>query len=380
MYVIFFIILEIGYFLISCIAVFTLIHIIRYHENYGIKLMALLNFLTIFNITIIYSSLYLSSITIFFSESLNIILWKLSIFSGLVSLLLNTIIYTFLRHYKELPDFPFLYFITLFGMLIGILFLSNSIDIRINISKPAPFFIHDLSQINYYYEIITGLLITIFQCSNLIYYFTLSFLIHKKARSRKTTKSLIRNTLFLPFPILMYILYIFLKLPIFRELHIIFQWITIYGFCVILLKRPEMFMELTNKIYYINIYHKSGILLYSYKFTKSPDELDSAVWGNILIGINHILSEFVDKRNQIDVLQTKNTDIIVNYDDFGFAVVLITNRKNAILQRLMENFTFEFRNKYKDELLEIQDLNRLINVSEFKQTGELIEKGFQLYI
>jgi len=147
-----------------------------------------------------------------------------------------------------------------------------------------------------------------------------------------------------------------------------------------LLKKPEMFLELTNKIYYINIYHKSGILLYSYKFSKSPNELDAAIWGNILIGINHILSEFVDKRNQIDVLQTNNTDIIVNYDDFGFAVVLITNRKNAILQKLMEKFAFEFKNKYKDELLEIQDLNRLINVSEFKETGELIEKGFQLYI
>jgi hypothetical protein len=178
----------------------------------------------------------------------------------------------------------------------------------------------------------------------------------------------------------MYIFYIFFKLPVFRELHIISLWFIIFGFCVMLLKTPEMFLELTNKIYYINIYHKSGILLYSYKFSKSPGELDSAIWGNILIGINHIISEFVDKRDQIDVIQTKNTDIIVNYDDFGFAVVLITNRKNAILQKLMEDFAFEFRNKYRDELLEIQDLNRLINVSEFKETGELIEKGFQLYI
>ena len=84
--------------------------------------------------------------------------------------------------------------------------------------------------------------------------------------------------------------------------------------------------------------------------------------------------------NTGDFYATNNTDIIVNYDDFGFAIVLITNRKNAILQKLMEKFALEFRNKYKDELLEIQDLNRLINVSEFKEAGELIEKGFQLYI
>jgi len=380
MYIILFFILGVGYFFIFCVSVFTLIHIIHYYENYGIKLMAFLNFLNIFNATIIYSSLYISSITIFFSETINIFLWKLSIFSGFISLLLNTLIYTFLKQYKKVPDLPFLFLITLFGVLNGVLFLPDSIKMIIDVSDSPPFFILDPSQINYNYDLITGILITIFQCSNVIYYFILSFLIHNKARNRKITKDLIRNTIFFPIPILMYIFYVFFKFPIFRELHIISLWIIILGFCVMLLKKPEMFLELTNKIYYINIYHKSGILLYSYKFSKSPNELDAAIWGNILIGINHILSEFVDKRNQIDVLQTKNTDIIVNYDDFGFAVVLITNRKNAILQKLMEKFAFEFRNKYKDELLEIQDLNKLINVSDFKETGGLIEKGFQLYI
>ena len=380
MYAIFFVILGIGYFFILCVSVFALIHIILYHTNYGIKLMAFLNFLTIFNIIIVYSSLFIISVTVFFSESINTLLWKISIISGLISLLLNTIIYTFLRHYKILPDFPFLYFIALFGLLTGALFLPNSIMIDINISESPPFIIFDPSQLNYTYNIITGILITIYQCSNAFYYFILSYLIHNNARNREKTKDLIRTTVFFPIPILLYIFYIFFKLPVFRELHIISLWFIIFGYCVMLLKKPEMFLELTNKIYYINIYHKSGILLYSYKFSKSPGELDSAIWGNILIGINHIISEFVDKHDQIDVLQTRNTDIIVNYDDYGFAVVLITNRKNAILQKLMENFAFEFRNKYKDELLEIQDLNRLINVSDFKETGELIEKGFQLYI
>lgn len=380
MYNIFFVILGIGYFLIVCVSVFALIHILLYHANYGIKLMVFLNFLTIFNIVIVYSSLFIISVTVFFSESINTILWKISIISGLLSLLLNTIIYTFLRHYEILPDFPFLYFIALFGLLAGALILPNSIQINSNISDSPPIIILNPSQINYSYNLITGILITIFQCSNVMYYFILLYLIHNDVRNREKTKDLIRNTVLFPIPILMYIFYIFFKLPIFRELHIISLWVIIFGNCVMLLKKPEMFLELTNKIYYINIYHKSGILLYSYKFSKSPGELDSVIWGNILIGINHIISEFVDKSDQIDVLQTKNTDIIVNYDDLGFAVVLITNRKNAILQKLMEKFAFEFRKKYKDELLEIQDLNRIINVSEFKETRELIEKGFQLYI
>ena len=102
-----------------------------------------------------------------------------------------------------------------------------------------------------------------------------------------------------------------------------------------LIKKPEIYTELTNKVYFINIYHKSGILLYSYEFGESKAIIDSTTWGNIIIGINHMLSEFVDTKDQIEVLKTDNSDIIVNYDDLGFAVVLITNQKNMIGEILL---------------------------------------------
>jgi hypothetical protein len=297
-----------------------------------------------------------------------------------VTLILTSLIFTFLKEYKKIPDFPFLIFIALLGFLIGALFYPDSIQIEISISSTPPFFVLDPSQINYSYNIITILIIGIFQGSIMIYFFILTYLIYTQARNKDSIKGLIYSTIFFVVPLVMYILYLTLNLPIFRELHFLSLWITISGVCFMLLKKPEMFLELTNKIYYINIYHKSGILLYSYHFDKSQNEIDSAIWGNILIGLNHILSEFVDKQNQIDVLQTRNTDIIVNYDEFGFAVVLITNKKNVILNNLMKQFTLKFRNKYKDELIEIQDLNKLINVSEFTETKELIEKDFNLYL
>jgi len=380
MYAFFFVLLEIGYFSIFCMCVYTLIHIIRFQKNRGMKFMASLNFLTIFNAVLIYSSIYIISITIYFSDTFNLTLWKISIVSGFVSLILTLLIYTFLKEYKKITDFPFLIFIAFFGFLIGALFYPNSIQINVNISSTPPFFILDPSQINYSYNASTGLIISIFQGSIVLYYFIFSFMIYTKARNKDSAKGLIYNTIISTVPVLMYILYIVTNLPIFRELHILSLWITISGVCVMLLKKPEMFMELTNKIFYINIYHKSGILLYSYQFHKSKEENDSAIWGKILIGLNHILSEFVDKQNQIDVLQTSDTDIIVNYDDFGFAVVLITNKKNIFLQNLMRQFTLEFRNRYKEELLEIQDLNQLINVSEFTKTKELIEKEFSVYL
>jgi hypothetical protein len=380
MYTVFFVLLEIGYFSIFCLGVFTLIHISRFQQNYGLKLMASLNFLTIFNAVIIYSSIYIISITLYFSDFVNLILWKISIVSGFVSLILTSLIYTFLKEYKKTTDIPLLIFLSFFGFLIGALFDPNSIQININISGTPPFFILDPSQINYSFIASTGLIISIFQGSIVLYYFILSFIIYTKARNKDSSKGLIYNTIIFALPILMYILYIVVNIPIFRELHILSLWITISGVCLMLLKRPEMFLEMTNRIYNINIYHKSGILLYSHHFKNSQKEIDSAIWGKILIGLNHILSEFVDIQNQIDVLQTRNTDIIVNYDEFGFAVVLITNKKNAILQNLMKQFTLEFRNKYKEELLDMQDLNKLINVSEFTGTKELIEKEFHGYL
>ncbi|MFX1599886.1 MAG: hypothetical protein ACFFB6_04755 [Promethearchaeota archaeon] len=238
----------------------------------------------------------------------------------------------------------------------------------------------DPSIINYSFNIMTGTIIGIYQCSFVFYFFLLAYIIYKKARNKEPVKGLIINTFIFVFPILSYILYIIFPISIFREIHIFSLWINIISICYILKKKPEMFLELTNKIYYINIYHKSGILLYSYKFTTTNNEIDSAIWGNILIGINHILSEFVDPKDQIEVLQTENSDIIVNYDNLGFAVVLITNRKNAILKKLMDNFAKEFRIKYKNELIEIQDLNKLINVSEFKETKDIVEKNFQMYL
>jgi len=67
-------------------------------------------------------------------------------------------------------------------------------------------------------------------------------------------------------------------------------------------------------------------------------------------------------------------------EDSGYALIVITNRKNSIVEDLMNNFSNEFKGKYKNELNEILDINRIINVSEFSDLKDLIEKNFQLYL
>ena len=374
---IFLIFLIIGYLFIFSVGIYTLFSIYKHPANFRTKLTDAISFLTIFIAIFIYSTLFVVSVIFYFSNILNLILWKLTLIASFIGLMLLSLLYTFLKEYRTIPYFPYLYFTILYGLLIGSIFSPDSVNIIINSTSNL---IIDPSQLNYTFSPLTGFIIILFQFSFVFYFFTLSYMIYKRARNKETVKGLIINTSIFVLPMLMFVLYIIFPMHIFRELHIILLWITILIMCYILLKKPEMLLELTNKIYYINIYHKSGILLYSYKFSSSANRIDSTIWGNILIGINHILSEFVDPKDQIEVLQTDTSDIIVNYDEIGFAVVLITNHKNAILKKLMENFTVAFKNKFYNELNEIQDLNKLINVSEFNETKEIVENTFQMYL
>ncbi|MFW9828211.1 MAG: hypothetical protein ACFFEY_11490 [Candidatus Thorarchaeota archaeon] len=374
---IFFVILLIGYFSLLFIGAYTLIYIYYHQTNYGMKLLAILSFITIFSSVLLYSTFFMISIIFYISNNVNLLIWKLSIIFGCIILIFSSLIYTFMKEFKNIPYFPFIIFIVLLGFLIGTFFAPNSIQISTTITPGS---ITNPESINYSFNIIPGMFLIIFQFSFVLYSSLLSYLIYKKAINKKSAKGLIFNVNLFIIPFLMYVLYIIFQFTLFRELHLLFLWGNIISVCYMLIKKPELLLEVTSKIYNINIYHKSGILLYSYKFGTSTDEIDSNIWGNILIGINHILSEFVDSKDQIEVLQTKSSDIIVNYDSYGFAVVLITNRKNAILKRLMNSFTNDFRTKYEKELIEIQDLNKLINVSEFKETKEIIEKNFQMFL
>ena len=180
----------------------------------------------------------------------------------------------------------------------------------------------------------------------------------------------------------MFIIYVIIEDPLYRELYIILFWITYFAVDIVLITKPEMFFILPNKIYAVNIYHKSGILLYSYKFEKELTfQDDSKIWGNVLVGLNYILSEFTDKKDKIELIKTKNSDILVLYENKGgYAVMISTNKKNAIVEALSEKFSEEFSKRYYEELNRIQDLNKLINVSEFEGTKNLIEKNFRLYL
>ena len=374
--------LIIGYIIILCLSVITIIHIIRYRKKYGTELIAFLLAATVLTAGIIYSTLFIFSVTFFIRYEINVLFWKLSIVSGVISLIITSFVYSFFNEYKKIKPFPFLYYTLLLGMLIGALLTPDSIELILNIPPPSSFSVIDPALINFRFSFITGAIIIIFQALITIYYLYIASIINIRSKKKEESLPLILNTIVFTIPILMNIYYVILQQTVFRELYITLIWITNFAVNIMLIKKPEMFFVLPNRIYSINIYHKSGILLYSFNFDKKSDNKDeSPIWGNILIGLNHILSEFIGKKDKIDVIQTKNNEIVVRYEiDYGYALVVITNKKNSIIEDLMLNFSIEFTRKYEDELTDLQDINRLINVSEFSGAKEMVEKNFKLYL
>ncbi|MCJ7647156.1 MAG: hypothetical protein MUP85_00940, partial [Candidatus Lokiarchaeota archaeon] len=309
-------------------------------------------------------------------------LWKISIIFGLISLIITTFIYSFFREYRKIQIIPFTFIILFFGLIIGALLRENSILLITTLSDPIPFINPDISLINFQFDLFTGSLIIITEISLIFYLSYISLTILRDTKSLDDSLPLFLNTIISAFPIIMYIFYILMQRPLLRELHITLLWVASCAMDIMLIKKPEIFFVLTNKIFSINIYHKSGILLYSYNFGEPNNQrIDSTIWGNILIGLNHILGEFIDVKDKIDVIKTKNSDVVVKYEiEAGYALVVITNKKNKIIEKLMEPFSEEFKNKYKKELNDIRDLNRIIDVSDFIDTKEIIKYHFQLYL
>ena len=372
----------IGYLLILSFSLYTIIRIIKHKSEYGTSLIAYLNAGSVLTGGIIYSSFHVFSVFFYFSDVINTILWKHSLIAYITFLIISTFIYSFFKDYGKLHVLPNIYFTLLFGLLIGDLYSEGSIMFDSGSSFPLQFIVSDVSLINYEFSLYTLILVVFLLISIIIYLLARSLSIAFPSKNIDESYPLFLNTLISIIPIMMYLLYVFRVNSTFRELFITLFWISSFAVDVMLIKKPEMFFILPNQIFGINVFHKSGILLYSYKVDeKKARDIDSTIWGSVLIGLNHILSEFLDKADKIDVIQTHRSDIVVKYDvELGFALVINTNRKNSIIENLMEGFLNTFKERYRSELMHIQDLNRIIDVSDFLDTKEIIEQHFQLYL
>ena len=144
------------------------------------------------------------------------------------------------------------------------------------------------------------------------------------------------------------------------------------------LKRPQVFIILNCKLFDFIVFHKSGILLYSYNFITGKEEDESVIKGTILIGINHILSNLSEKKKLLNLIKMPHRDILLDYNgELGYAVLLITNQKNSIIEKAMQGFMKSFAEKNREKF---EKMSGLIDVSEFKETKNILDKYFEPFI
>jgi hypothetical protein len=178
--------------------------------------------------------------------------------------------------------------------------------------------------------------------------------------------------------IIFYSIFLITQNIIFKTLHVVLSIINTSFALYVIIKKPALLLVFTNKIFDFIIFHKSGILLYSYNFQTSKEVDESLLKGSILIGINHILANFTGVENQLNHIKMSDKGVIFNFqNDLGYAVLLIAKHKNKILEKTVQKFIKSFSDQNEEKLL---NLSGLIDVSIFKDTGKMINDCFSKYI
>jgi len=199
-----------------------------------------------------------------------------------------------------------------------------------------------------------------------------------KFRDKQIGKNLGFLTLNFTLIIIFYSLHLIFQIILFEYLYLLIYLIGAFIASYNIYKKPALFIELTNRIYDFIIFHKSGILLYSYNFETGKETDESLLKGSILIGINHILSSLVDKKDQLNLIKMKDRDILFEYDTSnGYAILLTTNHKNTFIEKAVSSFMQKFS---KLNYEKFENMNGLIDVSEFGNARKFILEFFAPYI
>ncbi|MFX1325086.1 MAG: hypothetical protein ACFE8N_09015 [Promethearchaeota archaeon] len=351
------------------ISLIGIIYVFLNQEDYGTTLNKILNILLYLLLGVIFFSLYSLSTEVIIDQNAALILWKFSMVFWVISISILSITQVLVIKFKKLTIIPSIFYALIGGLITTLAFLPDSI-ILIQ-SNPT----------HYSYHFKNAFLLIILIAYNLsIFTFMWYNFIKNLPNFRK--KELAINlgllTLHFTFIILIYTLHIISRIIIFRYIYLIVYLsgsaIAVYN----IIKHPAFLVELTNRIYDFIIFHKSGILLYSYNFETGTETEDSLLKGSILIGINHILSSFIDKKDQLSLIKMKERDIVFEYDNsLGYAILLTTNNKNKFIEKAVNNFMENFSELNEKKL---KSMKGLIDISEFHNAKKLLYNFFAPYI
>ncbi|MHA1913424.1 MAG: hypothetical protein ACW986_10845 [Promethearchaeota archaeon] len=351
-----------------CISSIGIIYVYLNRENYGTTANTIITILLYSFFGIIFFTIFALSTDIYFKDEVALALWKVSILFWIVSIAMLNTIQTFVIKYKTLAIIPSIFYALIGGIIISLTFLSNSVIIFPGIFNDYQFKFNN--------TVLFGAIITY----NALIFFIMWFNFIKgypKLRNIELKRNLGILTLQFTLTITLYTLYILTRSIIVRYFFLSFYLIGSVIALYNIITRPAFLVELTNKIYDFIIFHQSGILLYSYNFETGEETDDSLLKGSILIGINHILSNFIDKKDQLSLIKMKERDIVFEYDNIhGYAILLTTNKKNTFIEKAVSNFMKEFTELNGEKL---KTMKGLINISEFRNAKKLISDHFFPY-
>ena len=105
---------------------------------------------------------------------------------------------------------------------------------------------------------------------------------------------------------------------------------------------------------------------------------ESILKGSILIGINHILSNFSNIEDQINTINLRDHGILFRFNNkLGYATLLIAKHRSVLLENTLDEFNQKFSEKHREIL---ENISGLIDVTKFSQTIDLIRDEFKPYL
>ncbi|MFX0174628.1 MAG: hypothetical protein ACFE85_00190 [Candidatus Hodarchaeota archaeon] len=338
-------------------------------EKYEAELPFLIVLIIYFLSEILSFTLFNLSTEQYFNLDIAVVLWKISIFSRIFSIGLFTSIHGVELHkssrFRYLPIF---FFIFIEGLILSLLFDLNSFNI---------YAINFL----YHFDFISILLlgsILFFNILTIIILITSQIRGFKNYNDKKLGVFYYGYIFLLSLNMMFYTIYLVSHNLILKSIYLVsFIVNSAYVFLVII-KKPSLFLVFTNKLYDFIIFHRSGILLYSYNFQTDKEAEDSLLKGSILIGISHILANFSNMESQLSLIKMSDRGVVFNFNNnLGYAILLIAKHKNTTLEKTVNKFMTKFSELNKDNL---KNLRGLIDTSVFKKTNELIKDIFRHYI
>jgi len=353
------------------ISIVGILYILTHRENYGSNVNVIFLISIFFFVGIIYCLTFNLAYINIINKEISLFFWKMSLIIGTFSLVLLSSIQSLILEENKIKILPTLLGSLLGGIIITLVLSPDSVDF-VHIGDEHIFVINDPTLLLYII-----LLNIIFIMIGWYFHIKNYFKIRNKELAQKLTLMIALFT----FTIFIYCIFILSQGAFLKYIHLfLFLAGSIYVLYSVV-KKSDLFIALTNSIYNFVIFHRSGILLYSYNFETGREIDDSILKGTILIGISHILANFKEKQDKLNLIKMKNHDIILEYDiQHGYALLLIANKKTDIIEKLISRFMKKFTEINEEELKKINELSQLIDLSVFKKTRALILEFFKPYI